>query len=225
MTDDPVTHEPTEVQAQPDDFPVNDAKRVVGASRRTLFRLRESGLLLLRKGADGRTYASASAARAALHEAGQSRARDLGQGRAAGTPAPARGTPPTLPSRDGRLDAAAFRLFGEGHSPVEVVEELEAPSGLIDALWKKWNAMCDAAKRPSSGERLADAEQELKALREALDQRTWFGEMAPQLNGLQVQVSQIDQRLTALPTPAEIQALEKRLADAERWIQFLIRAR
>jgi hypothetical protein len=52
------------------------------------------------------------------------------------------------------------------------------------------------------GERLAKIEGDLKSLREALDERTWQGLMAGQVEGLQLQVAQIEQRLAALPVPS-----------------------
>jgi hypothetical protein len=153
MSDDPGSTSPAEAQPS-DDIPVNDAKRVVGVSRRTVFRLVEAGHLSTRKGADGRTYVSASELRAA--------ARDPGQGRANGTVAQARGTSSPPPSaRDGQTDAAVFKAFDAGRTPVEVVQDLELPSSQVAALWKRWREMRDAANQPSVSDRLATLERRL----------------------------------------------------------------
>ena len=188
--------------------PVPDASPDAGVPERTLYRWirqkrlptrQEGGVTLVEVGA-----VKALAARRAETKTPATAGTGAGNGSGGGTGGNGARDP-------GEIAADVFGLFEDGVNPIDVVQEMGIPPERVTALHRSWSALKDVQRSgPTTAERLAKLEQELKALREDLDQRTWHGEMGSQVEGLQLQVAQFEQRLLAL---------EERWVLLERWLR------
>lgn len=179
--------------------PVPEAAKAADVPERTLYRwIRQKRLTTRQEG--GVTLAEVGAASAlATQRAASKGPATAGSSAGDGSGGGSGGTGARDP---GELAAEVFAQFEAGISPIDVVQEMQLPPDRVAGLHRSWVSMKEAQRSgPTTAERLAAVERELKALREELDQRTRHGSLGGEVDGLQIQIAALIEHVKALPVP------------------------
>jgi hypothetical protein len=196
--------------------PVPDAGLEAGVPERTLYRwIRQKRLATRQEG--GITLVEVEALKTLAAQ------RDATKGPATAGSGAMNGSGSAGLRDPGEVAAEVFARFEDGTSPIDVVQEMTLPPERVAALHRSWLGLKDAQRTgPSTAERLAKVEEDLKALRDLIDVGTSHGFIASEVEGLQLQVAQIEQRLAALPVPSR-DAFSCGYCGAKGWVAAHVR--